>query len=176
MENIRITSGIFRGRMIRSPKSSLTHPMGSREKIALFNMIAEYLSGARVLDAFAGSGALGIEALSRGASEVVFVEKNAKIALLIRDNLRGLGLESQTEVIISEVGDYSSENDFDLIIADPPYDRFEIDEVAHLVESLRVKGLFVLSHPDSSPVIPGLKLVKTRQYAGATISIYSKDA
>ena len=73
MDTIKIASGIFRGRSIKSPKSSLTHPMGAREKLALFNMIVDDLPGSLVLDAFAGSGALGIEALSRGASEVVFV-------------------------------------------------------------------------------------------------------
>ncbi|MBR0467972.1 RsmD family RNA methyltransferase, partial [Candidatus Saccharibacteria bacterium] len=63
MSNIKITSVKFRGRTIKSPDSKATHPMGAREKLALFNMIADYLPGANVLDAYAGSGALGIEAL-----------------------------------------------------------------------------------------------------------------
>ena len=89
MENIKITSGKYRGRTIKSPNSKLTHPMGAREKLAMFNMISEYLSGAVVLDVYAGSGALGIEALSRGASYAMFVEKNPQIAQVIRRNLAG---------------------------------------------------------------------------------------
>ena len=84
MENIKITSGKYRGRTIKSPNSKLTHPMGAREKLAMFNMISEYLSGAVVLDVYAGSGALGIEALSRGASYAMFVEKNPRTAGIIR--------------------------------------------------------------------------------------------
>ena len=80
MDNIKITSGKFRGRVIKSPNSRLTHPMGAREKLALFNMINDFLPGAQVLDAFAGSGALGIEAISRGAKSAAFIEKNAKFA------------------------------------------------------------------------------------------------
>ena len=70
MNEVRITSGSYKGRRVATPGGK-THPMGNREKIALFNMVSEYLPGSRVLDAYAGSGALGIEALSRGAAEVV---------------------------------------------------------------------------------------------------------
>ena len=73
---IKITSGIFRGRNISTPGGK-THPMGERERLALFNMISEYLPKAAVLDAYAGSGALGIEAISRGADKVLFVDKSA---------------------------------------------------------------------------------------------------
>ena len=98
MDNIKITSGKYRGRSIKSPNSRLTHPMGAREKLALFNMISEYLPGAIVLDAYAGSGALGIEALSRGANYVMFIEKNPHIAGVIRKNLAELGLAKQASV------------------------------------------------------------------------------
>ena len=94
MEKIRITSGSLRGRTIRSPRSSLTHPMGAREKLALFNMIGAELPGAVVLDAFAGSGALGIEALSRGAHLVTFIEKDLKIAENLIENLKTVGIGS----------------------------------------------------------------------------------
>lgn len=172
MENIRITSGNLRGRIIRAPKSDLVHPMGSREKLALFNMIPSDLPGAEVLDAFSGSGALGIEAVSRGAKDVVFVEKNAKIAGVIRENLKNLGLDS--EVIVADAGKFETEADFDIIIADPPYDKFKIEDILHLTKFLENDGVFILSHPGDTPVIPDLKLTKSRKYAGATISIYRK--
>ena len=176
MENIRITSGEFRGQEIKSPRSSFTHPMGAREKIALFNMVSGYLSGAYVLDAFAGSGALGIEALSRGAEEVVFVEKNAKVARVIKDNLASLGLESKSEVLTQDVNKYIASKDFDLIVADPPYDDFRIEAIVYLTKYLKDDGVFVLSHPDGTPEITGLELTKTHKYAAANLSIYRKIA
>lgn len=172
MDNIRITSGKLRGRTIKSPKSALTHPMGSREKLALFNMISDYLEGAVVLDAFAGSGALGIEAISRGAKSATFIEKNPKIANLIRDNLASLGLTGT--VFTKDVASFESSQKFDLIIADPPYDHFDIKKNQSLTKHLKNDGVLVLSHPATTPVIDGLELIKTRKYSRANVSIYQK--
>ena len=169
---IRITSGKYRGRNIESPNSKLTHPMGAREKLALFNMIAGELDEARVLDAYAGSGALGIEALSRGAKDVVFVEKNAKICKIIRENLAKLGLSA--EVICSNVVDFTTPNLFDVIIADPPYDKFNLEDVNSLVRFLKQGGILVLSHPSEAPEIPEMTLKNSNKYAGAHISVYVK--
>ena len=134
METIRITSGKLRGRSIKSPNSRLAHPMGSREKLALFNMIAEDLPQARVLDAFAGSGALGIEALSRGVKEVVFIEKVPKIARVISENIKSLDLLNKVEVFVGDVDNYVTSESFDVIIADPPYDSFQIEKICYLTE------------------------------------------
>ena len=170
MENIKITSGEFRGRSIKSPSSKLTHPMGAREKLALFNMISEYLPEAKVLDAYAGSGAVGIEALSRGAKKAVFIEKSPKISRLIKQNLGNLGLSGQ--VFTGDVAKFATNEPFDVIIADPPYDNFEIDGVKNIVQFLKKDGIFVLSHPNEAPKIENFELQKTNKYAGAHISIY----
>lgn len=172
MNTIKITSGIFRGRNIKSPKSSLTHPMGAREKLALFNMIVDDLPGSLVLDAFAGSGALGIEALSRGASEVVFVEKNASVSKIIRQNLETLGI--QAEIFVGDVVNFAAEQLFDVILADPPYDNFDPKKIINLPKFLKKDGVLALSHPGEAPEIPGVKLEKTRKYAQAHISIYKR--
>lgn len=178
MEKIRITSGEYRGQSIQSPGSTHTHPMGSREKLALFNMISDYLPGAVVLDAFAGSGALGIEALSRGASRVVFVEKNPRIAEIIRGNIDGLQLAGQAHVQTCSVGTIKTNDAFDIIIADPPYDNFDIENIRSLVKFLKKDGIFVLSHPENAPDIEDLTLIQTKKYAKARISIYraTKDS
>lgn len=168
---IRISSGQYRNRKITTPGGA-THPMGERERLALFNMIAEYLPGAKVLDAFAGSGALGIEALSRGASEAVFVEKVAPACRVIRGNLRELGIEA--EVYQSNVVNFTTDTEFDVMLADPPYDNFKINEVTHLLQFLRSGGVLALSHPGEAPELPRMGLLKSRKYAGATISIYVK--
>lgn len=149
--DLRVLAGEFKGRKLLSPRSEHTHPMGAREKNALFNMIQPYLPGARVLDLFAGSGALGIEALSRGAAEVIFVEKNPQIAAIIRKNLASIDQQCpqnaaqgsqqplgapdraygcNTKVLTEDAlkiactGSYAAE--FDLILVDPPYDGFTV--------------------------------------------------
>lgn len=173
MDTIKITSGIFRGRSIKSPKSSLTHPMGAREKLALFNMIVDDLPGSLVLDAFAGSGALGIEALSRGASGVVFIEKGTSASKIIRQNLETLGIKA--EIFVGDVVNFATEQLFDVILADPPYDNFDPKKIINLPKFLKKDGVLALSHPGEAPEIPGVKLEKTRKYAQAHISIYKRS-
>ena len=173
MDNIRITSGIFRGRSIASPKSNLTHPMGSREKLALFNLISDFLAEATVLDAYAGSGALGIEALSRGAKTVDFIEKTSKIAQTITNNLNSLNINN-ARVINIDVDKFDTTKQYDIILADPPYDNFRLNSIIRLTKYLKNGGILVLSHPSSAPDIPDLKLTKTRKYATANITIYQK--
>lgn len=205
---IRITGGNLKGMIIDSPEVNSTHPMGAREKIALFNMLTGYLDGAKVLDAYAGSGALGIEAISRGATEVVMVEKNPRVAAILKHNLQKLGLESLARVEKMSVeqfveNNYFSQkeqaagkhdeaplnekkesetaknlencciiNNFDIILADPPYDHFDTETVAKLARFLAPEGVLALSHPGEAPTLPGLNLQKTHAYARARISIY----
>ena len=172
--------------------------MGSRERLALFNMLGD-LTDSYVLDAFAGSGALGIEALSRGASKVVFVEKTPSVAKVIRQNLAELGLSEAGEVLVGDAGgvlrggakaslhggaDRSSQRGaawldntetYDVIMADPPYDAFDIKKVLPLSNKLRRGGVLVLSHPGETPEIEGLTLEKTRKYAAAHLSFYRAE-
>lgn len=174
MQNIKITSGKFRGRAINSPNLKTTHPMGAREKLALLNMISEYLPGANVLDAYAGSGALGIEALSRGANYAMFVEKNPRAAAVIRKNLADLGLLENAGVSEWDAKNFLPTNEFDIVIADPPYDNFEVRGVENLAKFLKKGGILVLSHPGEAPEISRLNLQKTHVYAAAKISVYTK--
>ena len=171
MKNVvKITSGIHRGRTISTPGNG-THPMGERERLALFNMLGN-LAGLKVLDAFAGSGALGIEALSRGAQEVVFVEKNWSACQVVKGNLNSLGISGEvfcTDVTKLETGE------FEVILADPPYDNFDPEIIETLASHLTSGGTLVLSHPGEAPDIAGLTLEKTRRYAGAHLSFYSKQ-
>ena len=170
-ESVSITAGALKGRRIMTPGTG-THPMGARERLALFNMIGNNLRDFRVLDAFAGSGALGLEAISRGAESVVFIEKNRKAADVIKMNLKTLDAEGK--VVVSSVGNFESDTGFNLVFADPPYDKYDLDEVFHLVQFVAENGIFVLSHPGEAPEISGLFLKKSNQYAGAHISIYQR--
>ena len=167
---MQVISGKYKNLRLESPNDSHTHPMGSREKLALFNMLQPYLTGARVLDAFAGTGALGIEAISRGAREVVFVEKSAKVAKTIKNNL--VKVTEPTEIFIGEAEKYTTSEPFDLIIADPPYDHFDPAKIEALTKFLKADGVLVLSHPNTAPELAGLVLEKSHSYAAANISIY----
>ena len=171
MDSVRITSGQYKGQKVATPGGK-THPMGEREKIALFNMISDYVVGSRVLDAYAGSGALGIEALSRGASEVEFVEKSPTVAKKIRANLRKFDIKAR--VVASDATNFTSNEGFDLILADPPYDDFDLPGVEYLSGFLKNGGIMVLSHPDKAPIISEMKLLKTRKHAAAHLSVYVK--
>lgn len=171
---VTITGGIYKGRKITTPGGK-THPMGERERLALFNMLTDYIPGAIILDAFSGSGALGIESLSRGASSVTFVDKSTDATGVIRKNLNSLGTEGDFCVIRGKMSDVALKlDDFDVIIADPPYDDFKLSEIECLVSKLKEGGVLALSHPDEAPKIAGLILDKTRQYARAHISFYQK--
>ena len=174
-EKIAITGGQYRGRKIFTPGGK-THPMGSRERLALFNMLGEKCAGAKVLDAFSGSGALGIEALSRGASLAVFCDNSKQATEVIRRNLSELGIDSGFEVICGKVSGLAGNlGDFDVILADPPYDNFVLTEVEGLVKFLKVRGTLVLSHPGEAPDFEGLERLKTHTYAAAHLSVYTKN-
>ena len=178
-EKIAITGGKYRGRKIATPGGK-THPMGSRERLALFNMLGAVCEGAVVLDAFAGSGALGCEALSRGASFVVFVDKSPEAVQTIKSNLAELGIVDGFKIVkgsfpqVFPQGNLEDLGGFDIILADPPYDKFGELKLDFLSGLLKEDGVLVLSHPGEAPEFERLKLVKTHTYAAAHISVYTK--
>ena len=180
---LRILAGAYKGRAFASPARITTHPMGAREKLALFNMLQSYLSGAIVLDAYAGSGALGLEALSRGAAHVVFVEQSAPVVRILRQNLRAVlpvARLADTEIIQSSVAAFATHHPtrFNLILADPPYDHFNPAEVAALAPLLHSTGVLALSFPAqlTPPTLPGLTCLKSHRYAAAGLALYSPTA
>jgi 16S rRNA (guanine966-N2)-methyltransferase len=131
---LRIIGGAWRGRSIAAGDSDAIRPTADRVREALFNRLAhgfrQYgfaLSGARVLDAFAGTGALGLEALSRGAAQTVFIERDAAAAQLIRRNIASLGAEDRALMVAGDACNPPRASlECDLLLADPPYD----DDVA----------------------------------------------
>lgn len=126
---MRIVAGKFKGRSLAAPKDQATRPTSDRVREALFNILAHgidgfALDGARVLDLFAGTGALGIEALSRGAKYGLFIENSAKARGLIRTNVETLNLTGVTKIWrrdASALGPAGNLEAFDLVFADPPY-------------------------------------------------------
>jgi 16S rRNA (guanine966-N2)-methyltransferase len=118
---VRIVAGEYGGRRLHAPRGTRTRPTADRVREALFSMLGD-VSGARVLDLYAGSGALGIEALSRGAASAVFVERDARAAATIKRNLDALGAEAEVRRQDALRFLASGEGPFDLVFCDPPYD------------------------------------------------------
>ena len=171
-----ITSGDYRGEKILTPGGDI-HPMGSREKIALFNMIADYLPGAFVLDAYAGSGALGIEALSRGAAFVLFTDINPTAIRVIKENMEELGLYGPhggpiLKDILEEAA--TATDRFSIVLADPPYEGYRPEMVTELRNMVAEGGLLVTSTPEEVGEIEGMMRLKNKKYARAHIAVYEQ--
>jgi len=121
---MRVVAGQLRGRKIEGPLTELTRPTTDKVREAIFNALSslDVLDGARVMDLYAGSGALGIEALSRGATHCVFVENNRDALLVLRKNLEHLDLVDRATVLeTNAMGVLATASPVDLVLADPPY-------------------------------------------------------
>ena len=178
--SLRIIAGQFGGRIIAAPDSATTHPMSERARNALFNSIGEVIIGANVLDAFAGSGAAGLEALSRGAGHVTFIERDRQAAQTLSRNIATLSVESETTLIKTSVENWlktRTNQNFDLIIADPPYNNLQANTIKKLFGLLKPKALMVLSHPDKNEILiesDDIAAVSERHYAAATLTFYRR--
>lgn len=173
---VRLIAGQFGGRSIACPPTEKTHPMGERIRGSLFNILGD-LSGKTVLDAFAGSGALGLEALSRGAKRVVFVERDRIAGRVIVENITTLRVEAISQVINTSIAQWDEVNQlekFDLILADPPYHDMQLSTLNRLTKHLKNNGLMVLSYPgrESAPTVNGVVVVDNRSYGDAALAFY----
>lgn len=180
--NIRIISGEFGGRKIEAPDTGRTHPMSERIRNALFNSIGSEIQGADVLDVFAGTGAIGLEAISRGARRAVFVEKDRTAQQVLARNITTLSAEARSEIIRQAVDawiDATGDQRFDVIFADPPYTDPQFSTVERIFGLLKPGGLMVLSHPGRGeiPTKTGVVVVDNRSYGNAYLTFYRrKDA
>jgi 16S rRNA (guanine966-N2)-methyltransferase len=123
---MRVIAGSFRSRSLEAPGGLATRPTSDRLRETLFNVLSPRIQGARLLDLYAGSGAVGIEALSRGAHEVCFVERAATALKVLRSNVARLGLEAGFRIVPSSVAGFlrkpEGQGQFDIVFLDPPYD------------------------------------------------------
>ena len=177
--NVRLISGLYGGRIIEGSGTERTHPMGERIRNAMFNKIAAELDGTSVLDAFAGSGSLGLEALSRGATKVTFVEKDRIAQKIIENNIKLLGVEEQSSLVKATVSSWIStdQEQFDVIFADPPYHDPQLSTVKQLFSLLKPNGLMVLSYPGRGEMLTetGVVVVDNRSYGNAALAFYRKE-
>jgi len=184
MAKLRIIAGRFGSRPINADVSRATHPMGDRVRSALFARLLSHRSmdGARVLDVFAGTGALGLEALSRGTGSVTFIERDRVELRVLRSNVELLGVGEQVTVVSASVKTWLDTKDrsdlYDIILADPPYNYPQPETVSRLVETLQPGGLMILSYPGRLrvPYQPiGVVVVDDfRSYGEATLAVFRK--
>ncbi|HEU5491143.1 MAG TPA: 16S rRNA (guanine(966)-N(2))-methyltransferase RsmD [Gaiellaceae bacterium] len=177
---MRIVAGSRRGHRIAAPKGSATRPTSDRVREALFSIVGS-VEGAAALDLFAGSGALGLEALSRGAASCVFVERDREAVRVIQANLEKLRLTGAT-VVARDVApalrdDRARGRRYDLVLADPPYEDWET-HAKTLIELLPAvladDALVVVETADRvEPELP-LDLVTTRRYGSARVTVFSR--
>ncbi|HST25843.1 MAG TPA: 16S rRNA (guanine(966)-N(2))-methyltransferase RsmD [Gaiellaceae bacterium] len=177
---MRIVAGTHRGATIFAPKGLDTRPTSDRVREAVFNLVGP-VDGASVLDLYAGSGAMGLEALSRGAESAVFVESDREACGTIRRNLEKLRLNG-AEVVCRDALGYlaTASRRFDLILVDPPYDVVESVAVrlaAYLPTVLAEHGLVALeSSSRLEPELPPLELRTSRRYGSARVSLFEAAA
>jgi 16S rRNA (guanine(966)-N(2))-methyltransferase RsmD len=142
---MRVIAGELKGRKLKTPKWEGLRPTSDKLRETLFNVVAARIAGARVLDHYAGTGAIGIEALSRGAAHVTFVDKDARAAKLIEENVRHCGVTDRYVIIRSPQS--LPAGSIDLAVLDPPYDEPDLTASIAAAEPLIAPGgLLVLEH------------------------------
>lgn len=175
---MRVIAGQLGGRQFEAPKGHRTHPMSDKMRGSLFNVLGD-IGGLTVLDTFAGSGALSIEALSRGAAHATLIDSSRQAIDVIRQNLAILGLSSKSKAIRAGASGWSANNPeakFDLVLCDPPYDKLQINLVQTLSRHLNDSGLLVLSWPGKLvfPEITGHEMIKNPSFGDAQLVFYRK--
>ncbi len=175
---MRVVAGFLGGRVFQSPHGHRTHPMSEKVRGAIFGALGD-IKNLTVLDAFAGSGALAIEAISRGAKSGVAIEVDKGAHGIIVENLNAFGIEDRVKVVRAFAGAWSTRNQaqlFDLIFVDPPYDNVPYRDLKALPRHLTASGTLILSWPgkDRPVAFDGLQAVQTKNYGDAQLVFYQK--
>ncbi len=175
---MRVISGTARGKKLLSLDGLDTRPTTDRVKESVFNIIMPYVRGAKVLDLFAGSGALGIEALSRGAAHCTFVENSRAAAEIIRKNIEGTHLAEKAAVRVQDAAAFlaAEKEPFDLIFLDPPYDGGFYEKVLDTVakrQLLTSDGILTVEkRAEAALWVPaGMTIIKERKYGRTAIAV-----
>jgi 16S rRNA (guanine(966)-N(2))-methyltransferase RsmD len=180
---VRVIAGDLRGRTLVAPRGWKVRPTSDRVREATFSALGERVVGARVLDLYCGTGALAIEAISRGAAAAVLVDRDTRPAL---GNVERLGLRERAELVRADVGRWlqqvshaPSPGRFDLVFVDAPYrlaDRVEQDLNTHLHELLAPEGRAIVESGARRPLrIDSLQRLRQRRYGAADVSIYGME-
>ena len=180
---MRVISGKARGVNLKTPEGLQTRPTADRVKEAVFSILQFDLPGTKVLDLFGGTGQLGIEAISRGASSAVFVDSGEKACALIKENLCRCKMEAQGRVVRCDYMEFLVRNreTFDIILLDPPYAEVFLENALikrSEIDILKSGGIIVAERPVEKPfnmLLPGFSRSKDYKYGKTIITIFRKD-
>ena len=178
---MRIIAGEFKGRRLKAPTWDGLRPTSDKLRETLFNILATRIAGARVLDVFAGTGAVGLESLSRGATAVVFIEHDRRAATLIAENAELCGAQNRC-VIIRDRAEHALQHQrfdapFDVVVLDPPYD---FEPLASVIETamrhLAPDGLLILEHAfrRAMPAVMGARVTRTVRSGDSALTMFQR--
>lgn len=183
---MRITGGMWRGRTLRAPKAEATRPTQDRVREALFNLLQPVIVGARFLDLYAGSGAVGLEALSRGAARADFIERDRRVFETLRANLAAFGVEAACARLVDAdawlAGKAPPEGPWDVVFADPPYRHAEALGAAAIGAALLARGALAAGGilaletdlRTEAGAIEGFGLLRDRVYGKTRLALYRR--
>jgi len=179
---LRIIAGRFRGRRLQTPSGPDTRPTADAMRETVYNVLGDAVRAARVADLFAGSGSLGLEALSRGARAVVFVEQAPAALAVLRDNIAALGAQGESRVVRADAVGYlggSALEPFDVMLADPPYALGAEDGLLQAARDRVVPGgWLVLQHGkqwQAPAELPGWQRGRPRRFGDTTIEFFVRE-
>lgn len=165
---MRLTGGTLKNRILKSPKGDATRPTSEKLRLAVFNKLQSFIEGATFLDLFAGSGAMGLEALSRGALKATFVENHPEALKALFANIAALGLHDSSKVIKQNAHKVLSKlGSFDIIYVDPPYGA-DIEVPPSLLNT----GGLLLYESNHKIALPGFTLIEARSYGETLLHIF----
>lgn len=177
---MRVIAGNLKGREIKSPSGHKTHPMSDKVRGALFNILGD-IEGLNFLDIFAGSGALSIEAISRGAKSAIAIDVDRVAYGAIGQNIEALGLKKQIKAVRAHASGWSARNTeqkFDVLLFDPPYNDLQINLVERLIKlHLKPGAVAVLSFPGNFKAenLANTEIVSDKNYGDAQLVFYRKN-
>jgi len=179
---LRVISGTARGCRLKEPKGRDIRPTTDKVKESLFNIIQFDVGGSRVLDMFAGTGQLGIEALSRGAAEAVFIDASPAAAAIVRENVRLAGVEDRARVLRGDsLASVRGLGSFDLIFLDPPYSKGLLEKALSAINEfdiLRENGIIICELPAEDPVPDapgGCRRGREYRYGKIRLAVYNRE-
>ncbi len=179
---MRVITGIARGKNLKTLEGNDVRPTSQKVKEAVFSAIQFDIEGRRVLDLFAGSGQLGIEALSRGAESAVFVDNSAASVKIVKQNIESVGFEEKSRVYTADYASFAamSRDTFDIAFLDPPYGNgILVPALKAVLPLMSDYGIIVCEYPPEVEIpesLGGFGITKTYRYGKINISVYRKGA
>lgn len=179
---VRVISGSARGLKLNTPGDDRVRPTTDRVKESMFNIVQDWVYDSQVLDLFAGSGALGIEALSRGASQAVFCDNSLDSIKIIKSNIEKARVVDRSQIVSGDfkrcIRDMEAKNQsFDMIFVDPPYYKGLFEEVLDTIRSCKIlkkDGIVIVEHDVKRPIgqVEGLEVYKEKKYGITMLTFY----